>query len=154
MTSSKYILFLLILVPLCLGAFETGKKPAKAAFMSLTLPGAGQYYNEKYTKGTIILLTQSFLIAATVYHHVETEKYYDKMQDAQKYHRPDLHAIYVNKFVSHWNDRQSYIWWLTSVSFLSMLDAYVDAHLFNFDAKKQELDLRLQAHSIILSYKF
>ncbi|HOE91957.1 MAG TPA: DUF5683 domain-containing protein, partial [Candidatus Cloacimonadota bacterium] len=61
---------------------------------------------------------------------------------------------YKSQMNYHFEKRQSSYWWIGITTFLSITDAYVDAHLYNFDVKKKEVELRFSASSLTLSYKF
>lgn len=92
------------------------KDPRGAMIRSVLVPGWGQFYNEKWFKGIIIAGAECGLVA---------------------------NAIVQNQFAVHAKttlDREFYVnnrnlsyWWLAGVILYSAIDAYVDAHLFDFD---------------------
>ena len=49
--------------------------------------------------------------------------------------------FYFRSFQLHEDNRNAYLWFLAGAVFVSMWDAYVDAHLYNFDQQRKELDL-------------
>ena len=53
--------------------------------------------------------------------------------------RRDLYGLYLDRK----DERNKYTWFAVIVSFLSMFDAYVDAHLSGHPAEKHNLDLSL-----------
>ena len=96
-----------------------GKSPSGALLRSLVVPGWGQLYNGKYLKALIYAGAQlSFAYAA----HVQNNRYlhYKNLDN------DDLAEFYKD-------DRNRMLWWIFGVTLLSMGDAYVDAHLWNFD---------------------
>jgi hypothetical protein len=48
--------------------------------------------------------------------------------------------------------RNKYAWWCAGIYFIGMLDAYVDAHLYNFPSEKIELVLDTQTMSVGLKF--
>ncbi len=120
----------------------------KAAVLSFVIPGGGQFYNESYLKSGIVFGLEASLIALTVYHQIETDHYYDK------YRRTTNHDFY-KKYIKYYNKKQSDYWWTGAVIFLSTIDAYVDAHLYDFDSKKEKVRLKFFANNAVgLEYRF
>ncbi|MBN2460414.1 MAG: hypothetical protein JXB60_02310 [Candidatus Cloacimonetes bacterium] len=142
----------IILIPILvsclqLAAFDTGKKPFQAAALSFFIPGAGQIYNESYLKFGIVCALESTMIGLTVYHHVRAEDYYDRYLQSGSDRDYDRYLDYYYK-------RQNDLWWTGVVIFFSTIDAFVDAHLYNFEKKRQELKLKFQDNALLLSWEF
>jgi hypothetical protein len=95
------------------------KSPGGAMLRSLVFPGWGQFYNEKYLK-SLIVFGMGTGFALSISYQSDQVKRYEKKDDSEaaKFYR---------------NDRNRLIWWLAGFVLLSMGDAYVDAHLFNYD---------------------
>lgn len=92
------------------------KSPGKAVIRSALLPGLGQWYNEQRFKAVLVLGGELGLIANAVYLNqkaVQSQTTWEK-------------EFYVN-------NRSLSLWWFVGIYFLNLLDAYVDAHLWNFD---------------------
>ena len=123
------------------------KKPFKAAALSLCIPGGGQFYNGAYLKSTGVLMLESGMIGLAVYHHFKAEDYYDKYRISESEND-------YNDYLNYYYKRQSDLWWLGTVVFLSTIDAFVDAHLFNFEEKKNKIHLKFEDNVISLSYHF
>ena len=123
------------------------KKPFKAAVLSLFIPGGGQFYNGAYLKSTGVLVLETGMIGLAAYHHFKAEDYYDKYKISGNEYDYDNYLDYYYK-------RQSDLWWLGTVVFLSTIDAFVDAHLFNFEEKKNKIHLKFEDNVISLSYHF
>jgi hypothetical protein len=83
---------------------------------SLAFPGWGQFYNGKYLKATLVFGTEAGLIATAVYWNQKAVRATDR----------DVQLFYQN-------NRNTANWWLAGTILLSMIDAYVDAHLSDFD---------------------
>jgi hypothetical protein len=84
---------------------------------SLAVPGWGQFYNGKYWKAALAFGAESGLIATAVYWNQQAVQAPPNSNDRLFYR----------------NNRNTAVWFLAGTILLSMLDAYVDAHLFDFD---------------------
>ena len=123
------------------------KQPFKAAILSCFIPGGGQLYNGKFIKSGLVLAVEGGFIGLASYHHLEAEKYYDK-------YRVSLSEIDYNEYVKYYERRQSDFFWIGTIIFLSAIDAYVDAHLFDFEEKKNKIHLKFENNTVGLSYNF
>ena len=94
------------------------KNPRQAFLFSL-VPGGGQFYNQKYIKGSIVMGLETLAF----FSWLENSKIY-KNYDAEEY--PLKQNRYLEK-------RNKYAWWVIFLYFYSMIDAMVDAHLSPFD---------------------
>jgi len=90
--------------------------PARAMAYSFFIPGGGQFYNGKYLKGLIIASAELGCVANAV---IQNQYLKDEKN-------PYNREIYRDR-------RNLSYWWLAGIILYSMADAYVDAHLFNFD---------------------
>ena len=97
---------------------KTLKNPTCAMIKSATIPGWGQFYNEKVFKGIIIAGIETSLVANAVIQN-------QYAQASTSYLEREFYR----------DNRGLSIWWLTGVILYSVADAYVDAHLFEFDEK-------------------
>ena len=94
-------------------------KNPKTAFYLSAIPGAGQLYNGKLLKGSLVLALES----AAIYSWFENAKIY---RDYDFMDKPLPKNRYLEK-------RNKYAWWVIFIYFYSMIDAMVDAHLSPFD---------------------
>lgn len=92
------------------------KSPRGALWRAMFIPGWGQLYNEKYLKSALIISLESFFIIRAV----------DFNQQKQNSEPGDEKEALIRK-------RNDEVWRLLVTRLLSILDAYVDAHLYNFD---------------------
>ncbi|HNX00352.1 MAG TPA: DUF5683 domain-containing protein [Candidatus Cloacimonadota bacterium] len=143
------LILLFVLLTFSLAAFDTGRSSLKAGLLSAALPGAGQYYNHSYVKSAIFFASEATFVGMAVYHTNRINYYYDKAQN-----NPELFNYYQSKYQKNYNSRQSDYWWIGTTVFLSVLDAYVDADLYNFDQKKKEIHLKLEDEKVSLELKF
>jgi hypothetical protein len=130
-----------------LSAFAAEKKPLKAAALSLLIPGGGQFYNESYTKFGVVALAETSLLGYSLVSRIKAEDSYDE-------YLLSLTDTDYNKYVEYYSDSQNGLWWAGTLVFLSVIDAYVDAHLFDFEAKKRNIHLKFEENKMMLSWDF
>ena len=94
-------------------------KNPKTAFYLSAIPGAGQLYNGKLLKGSLVLALESAAINFW-FENAEIYRNYDSID------KPLPKNRYLEK-------RNKYAWWVIFIYFYSMIDAMVDAHLSPFD---------------------
>ena len=113
----------------------------KRALLFALIPGGGQVYNRKYWKVPLVYAGLGF----STYMIIDNKKKFNRYDQARKY-RLDGDPTTVDEFVGLYstealfkvrgvydkNLQVAYIW--TGVIYsLSIVDAFVDAHLSNFD---------------------
>lgn len=92
------------------------KSPTGAMIRSLIFPGMGQWYNNKKLKALVVFCGQTGLLINSIYLNqklVKSSEYWER-------------EFYIN-------NRNISVWWLVGVTLFSMTDAFVDAHLTDFD---------------------
>jgi len=94
--------------------------PAGALASALSYPGLGQLAVGSEMKAAAVGATQAFLVAQLV------------LED--RWTRHALRLYNETGRESHYDRRQTLVWWVVAVGLLSLADAYVDAHLVGFDA--------------------
>lgn len=92
------------------------KSPKSAMIRSLVFPGLGQFYNEQYIKAVIVLAGQSTLIGFSFYYNSRARESATPLE--KDFYKDRRNLMY---------------WWIGAATLLSMLDAYIDAHLYDFD---------------------
>jgi hypothetical protein len=110
------------------------KSPMGALLRSVVFPGGGQFYNRKYLKGIVVFGTETTFItlAAIEWSRANTHK-----KNFQNPEYPYSERYWEFEQFKFYEDRRNLFLWITAgVVFLSMFDAYVDAHLYNFDKEK------------------
>jgi len=91
------------------------RSPTGALLRSLAIPGWGQVYNKKYFKAIIVAGGQGTLLGTAI---VEWKRATDAKKDL------DLEGYRI-----HTNNRNMLLWLYAAATVVSILDAYVDAHL-------------------------
>jgi len=124
--------------------------PSKAILYSI-IPGGGQVYNEKYWKVPVLYAG----LAATVYAIDFNTTKYEKYRDALDNRDSEEYDILTDKYKNlsdnslenlrdaYRNDRDLSIFIGVGIYAINLLDAYVDAHFFEFDVS-DDLSLQVQ----------
>jgi hypothetical protein len=149
----KKVILCLIIASFCFSllAYDTGKSPSKAALYSFLIPGGGQYYNESTWKSILWGGSELGFIALTSYHHNKFLDYKDKRNNASN---QEEWAKWNKEAGDQLHKRNNGFWWLGSTLILSMMDAYVDAALFDFAEEKQKLELQFNLNYLGLQFNF
>jgi hypothetical protein len=138
-----YRLLLLIIILILLGlplCAQNPKQPLRAMAYSAILPGGGQIYNGSYLKSGIVIGIQTYLIGTAIY-HADRKQHFHQQNDLvnEKLYRDELRNDY---------------WWMGTTLVLSVADAFVDAHLYNFEQEKQKVHLKFEDKLLKLELKF
>jgi len=106
------------------------KSPTGAMIRSLIFPGWGQLYNRKILKAILVFGAETGLIANSIYLNQKYKEWNQKYKESE----PGLEQnIIIANREFYINNRNKSNWWLVGVILLSMADAFVDAHLSDFD---------------------
>jgi hypothetical protein len=120
------------------------QNPTAALFKSMFVPGLGQIGNHRYIKAGVIIGLESWFIIAAI--HFGTQAHYYR-QEYESADEDDLIARQYNYtlYEDRRDNRNKFTWFAGITIFVSMFDAYVDAHLsgspYNNDSKKDRLSL-------------
>lgn len=106
--------------------------PFKVMLRSAVLPGWGQAYNGKYWKTAIVVGGEGLLIYKAFQELGKENDAVDLLSTLEP-GTPEYEAAAEAKD-RHYNLKVNYIWWTIAVHLLQMADAYVDAHLADFEA--------------------
>jgi hypothetical protein len=140
--------------------FQMQKSPTGAIWRSLVLPGWGQYYVESYWKAPIFTGAAAFMIYRIVYFHNNFMDYADRVDvlknelDRLKQEDPENPQIYEieyrtlpvekNRREYYRDNRDMSGFYLLGIYALATVDAYVGAHLFDFDVSDEGIAYYLQ----------
>jgi hypothetical protein len=113
---------------------ETGyvmtKSPTKAILFSI-IPGGGQLYNEQYWKIPLFTGAAAYFLWRTIYFH---NLYIDKAAEASRAaNDPSLYSVLKAEREQDRDDRDRNGAYVLAVEIIGMIDAYVGAHMFDFD---------------------
>jgi hypothetical protein len=102
------------------------QNPTAALFKSLLVPGLGQVGNHRYVKAVIYAGLEGWFIGAAIHYGKQADNFkrkYDATTDVAN--RNAYHSLYKDRA----DERSKYVWFAGIATFVSMFDAYVDAHL-------------------------
>ncbi|MCB0746731.1 MAG: hypothetical protein KDC90_04640 [Ignavibacteriae bacterium] len=128
--------------------FVMQKSPMGAMLRSAVLPGWGQFYNESYWKIPIVWGISAWF----AYNWIEQNdsyKYYQDLYNISLTETSNGNSDYKSLRDFYRDDRDLFGIYLGLTYFLNLIDAYVDAHLFDFDVgmneftQKPELRIRM-----------
>ncbi len=139
-------------------------RPGRAALLSTVLPGAGQFYNRRYWKPPILYAGAAALVYWINFNSTEYNRFNkayasrisfraDTTQDARQ--PGEFENLSDNQLKvyrdSYRRDIEFSIIITTAVYALNIVDAYVDAHLRQFDINE---DISLSVHPLLYSYNY
>ena len=114
------------------------QQPTVALFKSMLVPGLGQLGNRRYTKALFFAGLESWLIASSLHYAsqaADARENYLAADDLSA--RRDYYNLYDNKR----KNRNKFAWVAGLTIFISMFDAYVDAHLSGSPADPRNNDI-------------
>jgi hypothetical protein len=129
---------------------EKKQNPYKAMLLSAVLPGGGQVYNHAYVKAVVVIGVQAYFVNSAIGNYNKMEHYRSIMNDGSTLEN----ALNRQQRDNYRNDLKSDYWWIGTTLFLSVADAFVDAHLYNFKAEKEKVHLKFNNQQLQLEYKF
>lgn len=112
--------------------FIMQKSPWGAVLRSALIPGWGQFYNESYWKIPVVWGFAGWFI----YNWIDTNNKYEKNRDL--YIETDS-RIYLIRRDFYRDQRDNFAIYLALTYLLNLVDAYVDAHLFDFSVSEDYL---------------
>lgn len=120
--------------------------PAGALWRSGVIAGWGQFYNKQYIKGIVLCGLEALTIYGIIY-YADAARYERREFEsygipergispdlAEKIAERDYHLDLYNNYRVNY---ESHIWLTALVVVYSMLDAYVDAHLADFETGEE-----------------
>jgi hypothetical protein len=108
------------------------KSPWTAVLLSAALPGLGQIYNESYFKVPVIWGVAGLLIYGWFYNN-------DKYKENRDLYLQTQTELYKNYRDFYRDQRDLFTIYTVLVYLLNLVDAYVDAHLFDFTVEENFL---------------
>lgn len=120
-----------IIVQIPDSTFIMNKSPWGAVLRSAIIPGWGQYYNESYWKIPLIWGISGWFVYAYIHNNDLTIKYRDLYNQSISNGDPNERYRQLREFYK--DERNLFAIYLGLTYFLNLVDAYVDAHLFDFD---------------------
>lgn len=108
------------------------KSPGTAMLLSAILPGAGQVYNESYWKVPIIAGLGGYFVVEFLDNNRKYNDYSDQYEESlDTVPGGDPQLLAYREFYR--DQRDTFAWYFLILYAVNILDAYVDASLFDFD---------------------
>lgn len=112
--------------------WERQKSPTVAMVSSMVLPGLGQLYNGRRIKTAIAAGTFTYYLGKAWLEQKKSQEHL-RARDAL----PDSTTAWANEDIYYEFYKESaidYVWWSGAVWLITVLDAFVDAHLYDVRA--------------------
>lgn len=119
-------------------------EPTEALWRSGVLAGWGQFYNDEWFKGVLMLGAEMATVYGIVYHADQAaieKRLAESYAGDSDQNELDNSNSQANEHLKNFNDHrvayETHIWLTALVVVYSMLDAYVDAHLYDFEVGEE-----------------
>ena len=110
------------------------QNPTKALLKSMLVPGLGQVGNRKYFKAAVVVGLQAWLISSAIDHGKDASDFKDKFEMSSV---TTERLFFYDNFLDSKDQRNKFTWFAVIVTFVSMFDAFADAHLSGFPKDKK-----------------
>lgn len=117
--------------------FVMTKSPWTAVVLSAVLPGLGQFYNESYWKIPIIGAIGGYFGYEIVRNNNKFLEYRDKYAQSQTDSNTSGNQIFKTYREFYRDQRDLFIIYFGIFYLVNLFDAYVDAHLYDFDVSDE-----------------
>lgn len=135
--------------------FKMKKDPWKAVLYSALLPGAGQVYNQSYWKVPVIAGLGGYFIYGYINNNNQYSDYQDLYSESQTPENPAGNPQYQYLREFYRDQRDNFIVYSLILYLVNLIDAYVDAQLYDFDVSDNiKIGLLKQNNMMKLSYEF
>jgi hypothetical protein len=135
--------------------FKMKKDPWKAVLYSALLPGAGQFYNHSYWKIPVIVGLGGYFVYGWIDNNNQYQDYKQQYANSQTATNPFGNQQLLNLRNFYQDQRDNFIIYSSILYLVNLIDAYVDAQLFDFDVSENVNFGILQREKLVkLSYGF
>ena len=119
------------------------QNPTKALFKSMLVPGLGQVGNRKYFKAAVVVGLQAWLISSAIDHGREASDFKEQFEISSD---TSERLVLYDNFLESKDQRNKFTWFAVIVTFVSMFDAFADAHLSGFPKDKKPAEDKLSLY--------
>lgn len=114
-------------------SFKMKKSPWKSVLYSAIVPGLGQLYNETYWKVPVVAVVGGYLGYVVLHNNSKFKDYRDSYAASVTPQNPsgDLNLKSYREFYR--DQRDQFILYFGLFYMINLADAYVDAHLYDFE---------------------
>lgn len=127
------------------------KSPTKAMLMSAVLPGLGQFYTGSYWKIPVIYGLAGYFVYEIKQNDKNYKYYRDLFRQSVQVSGGDYRYKRLRDFYR--DQRDLFGIYLFVLYLANIADAYVDAHLYNFDVS-DDLSIQILPAGVKLYYRF
>lgn len=122
--------------------FIIAKSSKTAIILSATIPGGGQFYTENYLKGLFFLGAESYLFYNTL------NFYLSYKENDRLFQETGVDSFRIKRDLSQ-DNLYEFLWWDGVIYMLSLLDAFINAELYNF-----EMDFKVKEKKAEIKIKY
>lgn len=116
------------------------QNPTVGLFKSLVVPGWGQIGNRRYMKAIVFAGLDAWFIGAAIHYGDQAADFRLRFESSEDLVlRRELYELYLDRK----DERNKFTWFAVIITFVSMFDAYVDAHLSGYPGKADDSGLSL-----------
>ena len=125
------------------------KSPLGAMVRSALIPGWGQIYNEAYWKAPIVWGVLGYFVYVWIDNNNLYKEYRDLYSGSITAENEAGNSRYLNNREFYRDQRDQFAVYIGLTYFLTIVDAFVDSHLFDFDVSENpmtrtpQIDLRV-----------
>jgi hypothetical protein len=116
--------------------FRMRKNPWVAVGLSAVLPGAGQYYNKSYWKIPVIAAFGGYFGYIIVKNNNDFIDFRDRYAASQTAQNPEGDLTLKAQREFYRDERDRFYLYGALLYLINLIDAYVDAHLYDFDVSE------------------
>ena len=117
------------------------QRPTVALFKSMVIPGWGQWGNRRYLKAAVVFGVQVWFIGSAVHFGRQAADFRARWEvETDTDRRRELYDLFDDRRTR----RNKFLWFAGLTTFISMFDAYVDAHLSGKPSRRREDRLSLR----------
>ncbi len=110
------------------------QNPTAALFKSMLVPGLGQIGNRQYVKAAVVIGLETWLVGSAIQHGQEASDFRKQFEASTVL--ADRNTFY-GKYLASKDERNKFTWFAVIVTFVSMFDAFSDAHLSGFPKEQK-----------------
>ena len=115
--------------------FVMQKSPTGAMLRSMVFPGWGQLYNESYWKVPVIWAAFGYFAYIVIDQNKLYKEYSGYVSDPPDASKLSTYTKYMNFYR---DQRDQFILYLALTYLVNIADAYIDAHMFDFDVSEKD----------------
>lgn len=114
--------------------WQRRKSPKLAMYCNAVLPGLGQVYNGRRIKTALMVGAFSYY-AGNIWLNQKSAQGYTATRDKLPADARARSIYFYNRLITYYKDQaKDYLWWSAAVWVIGILDAWIDAHLYDIRA--------------------